>query len=127
MRLRIASVDARLEDVYLSFHDLLRGDADRMLITGTEAEAFLSYDDLNRYLDLSGRSLSLDAADPGELRVVGSADVLGRTVQASADVEQGVPPVGNLAHDPVLDPSHLLGQTALRGHDSLRMEGAEAV
>lgn len=87
--LRIVSVDARLEDVYLSFHDLLRGDADRMLITGTEAEAFLSYDDINRYLDLSGRPLSLETADPGELRVVGSADLLGRTVEASADVELG--------------------------------------
>ncbi|MGY2064792.1 LmeA family phospholipid-binding protein [Blastococcus sp. SYSU DS0619] len=87
--LRIESVDARLEDVYLSFHDLLRGDADRLLITGSQAEALLSYDDLNRYLELSGRTLTLDAADPGELRVVGSADVLGSTVEASADVDLG--------------------------------------
>ena len=56
--LRIASVDARLEDVYLSFHDLLHGDTDRLLVTGSEAEAFLSYDDLNRYLEMTGRPLS---------------------------------------------------------------------
>ncbi|TYP89565.1 DUF2993 domain-containing protein [Blastococcus xanthinilyticus] len=87
--LRIQSVEARLGDVYLSFHDLLHGNTDRLLIAGTEAEAFLSYDDLNRYLDLSGRPLALDAADPGELQVTGSADLLGRRVEATADVELG--------------------------------------
>ncbi|WP_347058131.1 DUF2993 domain-containing protein [Blastococcus sp. HT6-30] len=87
--LRITSVDARLTDVYLSFHDLLRGDPDRLLVTGTEAEAFLSYDDLNRYLDMTGRPLSLEEADPGELRVTGAADLLGSTVEASADVDLG--------------------------------------
>ena len=87
--LRIDSVDARLEDVYLSFHDLLRGDTDRLLVVDTDAEVFLGYEDLNRYLELTGRPLTLESADPGELRVTGAVEVLGGTVEASADVALG--------------------------------------
>ncbi|MGY2083724.1 LmeA family phospholipid-binding protein [Blastococcus sp. SYSU DS0539] len=112
--LRIATVDARLEDVYLSFHDLLRGDADRLLITGTEAEALLSYDDLNRYLELSGRPLTLEAADPDELRVTGSADLLGSTVRASADVDLGADD-GAL----VVEPRRFSGVAGLSGVSEL--------
>ena len=86
---RIDTVDARLEDVYLSLHDLLLGDTDQLLVTATEGRAFLSYDDLNRYLELTDRPMRLETAGDGELRVTGSVDVLGSTVEASADVAVG--------------------------------------
>ena len=106
--LRIDSVDARLEDVYLSFHDLLRGDTDRLLVLDTESEVFLGYDDLNRYLELTGRPLTLEAADPGELRVTGSVEVLGATVAASVDAALGADG-GSL----VVQPTRLAGVTGV--------------
>jgi hypothetical protein len=112
--LRIDSVDARLEDVYLSFHDLLHGDADRLLITATEGEAYLSYEDLNRYLELTGRPLTLEAADPGELRLTGAVDVLGNTVEASADVALGADG-GSL----VVEPTRFGGVADLSGVSDL--------
>ncbi|WP_346620246.1 DUF2993 domain-containing protein [Blastococcus montanus] len=87
--LRIDSVRAELDDVYLSFHDLLHGETDEVVIRYTEAEALLTYDDLNEYLDLTGRPLTLAEADDGELMVNGSVDVLGATLEASADADIG--------------------------------------
>jgi hypothetical protein len=83
--LRIESVEAELRDVYLSFHDLLYRNTDRLLIAETEAEAFLTYEDLNRYLEVTGRPLTVEAASSDELRITGSVDVLGETLEASAD------------------------------------------
>ena len=87
--LRIESVHAELRDVYLSFHDLLYRNADRLLIADTATEALLTYEDLNRYLELTGRPLTVESEEPGELRVTGSVDVLGTTLDASADTELG--------------------------------------
>ncbi|CCG05324.1 DUF2993 domain-containing protein [Blastococcus saxobsidens] len=112
--LRIDAVDARLEDVYLSFHDLLLGDTDRLLVVDTEAEVFLSYEDLNRYLELTGRPLALEAADPGELRVIGAVEVLGATVEASADVALGADG-GSL----VVEPTRFGGVRGLSGVSEL--------
>jgi hypothetical protein len=83
--LRIDSVQAELSDVYLSFHDLLYRNTDDLVIAETQAEALLTYEDLNRYLELTGRPLTVEPAADDELRVTGSVDVLGETVEASAD------------------------------------------
>ncbi len=83
--LRIESVEAELRDVYLSFHDLLYRNTDRLVIAETEAEAFLTYEDLNRFLEVTGRPLTVEAASSDELRITGSVDVLGETLEASAD------------------------------------------
>jgi hypothetical protein len=87
--LRIESVEAELHDVYLSFYDLLYRNTDRLVIADTDTDALLTYENLNRYLELTGRPLTVETADPGELRVTGSVDVLGTTLEASADTELG--------------------------------------
>ena len=112
--LRIDSVEAQLEDVYLSFHDLLRGHTDRLLVADTEAEVLLTYEDLNRYLELTGRPLTLEGGDPGELRVTGSVEVLDRTVAASADVALGADD-GSL----LVEPTRFGGVTGLSGVSEL--------
>ncbi|TQN41217.1 DUF2993 family protein [Blastococcus colisei] len=87
--LRIETVEAELRDVYLSFHDLLYRNTDQLVIAETEAEALLTYEDLNRYLEMTGRPLTVEDAASGELRVTGSVDVLGATLDASADAAIG--------------------------------------
>ena len=87
--LRIESVEAELHDVYLSFHDLLYRNTDRLVIAETDAEALLTFEDLNRYLEATGRPLTVQAAGSDELRVTGSVDVLGETFEASADAVLG--------------------------------------
>lgn len=83
--LRIDSLDARLTDVHLSFADLLRGRTDRIVIGSSEERALLTYADLNRYLELTGRPFDIAPAEDGGLELTGTVEVLDQTLDASAD------------------------------------------
>lgn len=83
--LRIDSLDARLTDVHLGFGDLLRGRTDRIVIGAAEERALLTYADLNRYLELTGRPFDVAPAADGRLKLTGSVEVLDRTLDASAE------------------------------------------
>ncbi|MGY1707407.1 DUF2993 domain-containing protein [Geodermatophilus sp. SYSU D00697] len=86
--LRVEDYTADLEGVYLSFHDLLDGNTAHVHVERAAEAAFLTYDDLDRYLRFAGRDLDVEAADGGRLRVSGTVDVLGevRTVSALVGV-----------------------------------------
>jgi len=81
--LRVETARARLTGVHLPFHDVLVQRARQVFVERSVAQASLTYADLNRYLDLTGRPLMVDAGD-GEVRLTGSATVLGRRVTAAA-------------------------------------------
>jgi hypothetical protein len=85
--LRVEDYAADLHGVYLSFHDLLDGNAARVHVERATEAAFLTYDDLDRYLRFAGRSLDVEPAPDGLLRVGGTVAVLGETRTVSALVE----------------------------------------
>jgi hypothetical protein len=87
--LRVEGYAADLDGVYLSFHDLLDGNVARVHVERSAETAFLSYDDLERFLRFAGRDLDVEAADDGRLRLSGTVDVLGedRTVSATVRVD----------------------------------------
>jgi hypothetical protein len=115
--LRIEEVRARLAGVHVSFHDVLMQEPDPVWIENSVEEALLTYEDLNRYLDATGRPVTLDAAGD-EVRLTGTAEILGQRVSASTRaqlaVEDGALAVRptELDTDTPLDPasSLLLGQ-----------------
>lgn len=80
--LRIAEVHARLSGVHVSFHDVLVQEPDPVWIEESVEEAFLSYEDLNRYLDATGRPVTVAGAGD-EVQLTGTAEVLGEPVSAS--------------------------------------------
>jgi hypothetical protein len=87
--LRVEDYSADLDTVYLSFHDLLDGNTARVHVERATEAAFLTYDDLDRYLRFAGRNLHVEAAEDGLLRVRGTVDLLGedRTVSALVRVD----------------------------------------
>lgn len=82
--LRIEQVDARLTGVHVPFHDLLTQDIDTVYLERTHEVATLTYQDLNRYLEATGRPLGLEGRPDGEAVLTGSVEVLGRRFSASA-------------------------------------------
>jgi hypothetical protein len=84
--LRLERVDSHLVDVRVPFHDVLVRDISRIGIGRSVEEVTLRYEDLNAYLQATGRPLQLSSAGGDEVRIIGSVDVLDRTVEASADV-----------------------------------------
>ncbi|MGI8680869.1 MAG: LmeA family phospholipid-binding protein [Mycobacteriales bacterium] len=82
--LRINSLHASLTGVHLPFHDVLVRHANRIVIDGSQERISVSYADLNRYLALTARPLTVCSTKSDELDLTGSISVLGRTVSASA-------------------------------------------
>lgn len=83
--LRLSDVHADLRDVRLPFHDVLVRDVHQVRIAHATEDATLTWDDLNRYLRLTSRPVTVaPAVRPGEVRLTGSIRVLGRPVAATA-------------------------------------------
>jgi hypothetical protein len=85
--LRIEQVDSTLHDVRVPFHDVLMRDIRAVGVGRAEQTAVLSYDDLNRYFEVTGRSLQVSPAGEGRLRLSGTVAVLGNQVDLTADAE----------------------------------------
>lgn len=83
--LRIKSVHADLMGVHLPFHDVLTRTVSRVIVERATEVAFLSYDDLNRYLSVTGHHVKIAPSEDGAVRLTGSVRVLGKSVTASAD------------------------------------------
>ncbi|MCZ2810358.1 DUF2993 domain-containing protein [Modestobacter sp. VKM Ac-2979] len=79
----VDAVYARLSGVHISFHDLLTQEPAPVWIERSVGEAFLGYDDLNRYLEVTGRPVSLGPAPGEEVQLTGTVDLLGQSVSAS--------------------------------------------
>ena len=84
--LRIARIQSRLYDVRVPFHDVLVRDVRQIAIGRSEQRALLRWDDLNAYLDASGRPLTLAPGPNGAVRATGTIDVLGASLDIVADV-----------------------------------------
>ncbi len=82
--LRIERLDAELSGVRLSFHDLLYRNPVPIYVEGSQERATLRYDDLNTYLELTGRPVRIENASDGEVRLTGSVQIFGREVSASS-------------------------------------------
>lgn len=87
----IERVEADLTDVRVPFHDVLVRDVRAVGVGHSEETAFLTYGALNAYLAATGRPLELRPA-PGasSVELAGTVDVLGRRLDASAQVALAV-------------------------------------
>ncbi len=85
--LRIEQVDSTLRDVRVPFHDVLLSDIRAVGVGRAEQTAVLTYDDLNRYFDLTGRSLRLEPLPDGRIRLSGTVAVLDKEVDLTAESE----------------------------------------
>jgi hypothetical protein len=82
--LTISTLSATLTGVHLPFHDVLVRKVDRIHIDSAEQTAFLTYDDINSYLSMSGHRVQVQPAPDGEVTLTGTVTVLGTEVSASA-------------------------------------------
>lgn len=82
--LRFDRVEAELSGVHVPFHDVLTRDVDVMLLERTREVATLGYDDLNTYLEVTGRPLRLTGTPDGDVVLAGTVEVLGRRLSATA-------------------------------------------
>lgn len=88
--LRVEEVRSQLFDVRVPFRDVLLRNVRRVGIARSVEDATLTYADLNAYLDATGRPMQLGPSADGGVTLTGGVDILGRTVQASADVTLAV-------------------------------------
>ena len=82
--MRIERLDAELRGVHLTFHDLLLQKNVPIYVASTRERAALTYEDINHYLEVTGRQVRIEAAPDGEARLTGTVEVFGRDVSASA-------------------------------------------
>jgi len=89
--LRVERVDSTLTDVRVPFHDVLLRDIRAVGVGQAEQTAVVTYDDLNHYFAVTGRSLRVAPAGDGRVRLSGRVDVLGDTVDLTtvSDVVAG--------------------------------------
>ena len=85
--LRIEQVDSTLRDVRVPFHDVLLSDIRAIGVGRAEQTAVLTYDDLNRYFEVTGRVLQVEPSDDGRIRLSGTVAVLGKEVDLTAESE----------------------------------------
>ncbi len=85
--LRIERLEAQLSGVHLSFHDLLTRTPVPVYIEESQERATLRYEDLDAYLEATGRPVRIEGTADGEARLTGSVRILGREVSASAQAE----------------------------------------
>lgn len=83
--LTISTLHATLTGVHLPFHDVLVRKVDRIVIDSAVEEAFLTYDDLNGYLEATGRRVRVEPAGVGVVTLSGTVEILGKSITASAD------------------------------------------
>jgi len=83
--LQLQQVDAELHGVHLPFHDVLVRDPRRIIVESAVQRASLTYDDLDRYLEVTGRPLTVAPGRGGDVALTGTLEVLGQDVDASVD------------------------------------------
>jgi LmeA-like phospholipid-binding len=111
--LRIERLDARLTGVHLPFSELVRRNPSVVGLESASAEAVLTYADLDRYLDFTGRPYTVrPGGGPDELEISGEVRVLGRDLEVTATAVLGADS-GALTVSPVsVDTGQELGRPA---------------
>jgi hypothetical protein len=111
--LRIERLDARLSGVHLPFSELVRRNPSVLGVESASAEAVLTYADLDRYLDFTGRPYTVrPGGGPEELEISGEVQVLGRDLEVTATAVLGAEG-GALTVSPVsLETGEQLGRPA---------------
>ena len=97
--LRIEQVDSTLRDVRVPFHDVLLSDLRAIGVGRAEQTAVLTYDDLNHYFAVTGRSLQVEPLGGGRIRLTGTVAVLDKKVRLTAESEM-VAGAGQLVLNP---------------------------
>jgi LmeA-like phospholipid-binding len=88
--LRIERLQARLSGVRLPFSELVRRNPGVLAVEAASAQALLSYEDLDRYLEFTGRPYTVrPGRDPLEVEITGRVQVLGGDYDVSADAVLG--------------------------------------
>lgn len=88
--LRIERLDARLSGLHVPLSDLVLGNPSVLGVESASAEAVLTYPDLDRYLEFTGRPYTVGpGAGSQELEISGEVQVLGRVYDVSADAVLG--------------------------------------
>jgi hypothetical protein len=83
---RVAGVDARLTGVRLPFSELVLRNPDAMAVERVTSRARMTYEDLARYLEFTGRSYTVrPGSGPDEVEVAGRVQVLGREYDVRVD------------------------------------------
>ena len=85
--LRIHTLHARLTGVHLPFHDVLVRSSNQIVIDQAAEQALLTYDDINAYLAFTGRSVTVEPTNTGDVRLTVTAQILGQTITASTDAQ----------------------------------------
>lgn len=85
--LRLESLTADLYGVHLPFHDILVGHSNSVLIDRTHEAALLRWEDLNSYLQFTGRTARIEPTGDGKVLLTATTSVLGSSVSASAEAE----------------------------------------
>lgn len=84
--LRLRNVYAELSGVHMPFRDVLAGAENPILVDHADEQAFLSYDDLNRYLAAAGRPVTVDGSGGGgTVLLTGSVQLGTSTVTGTAE------------------------------------------
>lgn len=88
--LRIERLDAELSGVRLPFSELVRRNPSVLAVETASTEALLVYEDLNRYLEFTGRPYTVrPGRDVHEVEITGEVQVLGRDYAVSVDAVLG--------------------------------------
>jgi LmeA-like phospholipid-binding len=111
--LRIERLEARLTGVHLPFSELVRRNPSVVGVESASAGAVLTYADLDRYLDFTGRPYAVrPGAGPQQLEISGEVQVLGRDLEVTATAVLGAES-GALTVTPVsVDVGQELGRPA---------------
>jgi hypothetical protein len=88
--LRVHRLDAQLTGVRLPVAELVRRNPDLLAVERARSRALLTYDDLDRYLEFTGRPYTLrPGLEPDEVTITGRVRVLDRDYDVSVDAVLG--------------------------------------
>lgn len=84
--LRVDRIQAQLIDVRIPFHDVLVRDLRTVAIGRSTEQVTIRYTDLDRYLQVTGRPLTVTPAGGDRLQLAGTLSVLRQRIQVTAVV-----------------------------------------
>ncbi|RZU34571.1 DUF2993 domain-containing protein [Blastococcus saxobsidens] len=87
--LRLERMTAELTGVHVAFRDLVGQNVVPLYIEESRERATLTFEDLNHYLDVTGRPVVVESAPDGEVLLTGAVEVFGQAISASSRIAVG--------------------------------------